>query len=315
MALAADAARSFLAGAYSPLANAAWQYDAAFGWTNVPVDLMQDYVSAQTRAMRSAGNSRFGFPWSPRNLAGMPAADFNAQTDALLVVPRQLRSPRKHRTPPAAPRGAAAPRRRGDNDCLAHVRRLETVRARLHHRASEPLAGRAVGTADGRAADEQRDGVHGRARRAGADIVLADGQFSTSTGGLDGDPRGHDRFGQSVTSVYYRDSQSGSATITAAAAGKAAAIQGLTVTGDTPPSPPQPPPPPPPAEVPVPVPPGETAPVFTPVAAPVALPPTSPTAPKLRVVGPTQAVVKRHGSTVDATIRFLVGDATGSTRA
>ncbi len=80
-----EAARAFLAGAYSPLANAAWQYDAAFGWTNVPVELMQDYVSAQTYATRSAGNSRFGFAWSPRNLAGIPTQEFNAQTDALLV--------------------------------------------------------------------------------------------------------------------------------------------------------------------------------------------------------------------------------------
>ena len=80
-----EPARTFLAGAYSPLANAAWQYDASFGWTNVPVELMQDYVSAQTYAMRSAGNSRFGFAWSPRNLAGIPTSEFNAQTDVLLV--------------------------------------------------------------------------------------------------------------------------------------------------------------------------------------------------------------------------------------
>ena len=33
---------------------------------------MQDYVSAQTYALRSAGNGRFGFAWSPRNLAAMP---------------------------------------------------------------------------------------------------------------------------------------------------------------------------------------------------------------------------------------------------
>jgi hypothetical protein len=80
-----EAARAFLAGAYSPLANAAWQYDTAFGWTNVPVDLMQDYVSAQAFAMRSAGNGRFGYAWAPKNLSAMPAADFAAQTDALLV--------------------------------------------------------------------------------------------------------------------------------------------------------------------------------------------------------------------------------------
>ena len=81
----ADAARSFLAAYYSPLANAAWRYDAAFGWTDVPVELMQDYVSAQTYAMRAAGSGRFGYAWSPKNLSGIPTADFNAQTDAVLV--------------------------------------------------------------------------------------------------------------------------------------------------------------------------------------------------------------------------------------
>ena len=81
----ANAARGFLRDFDSPLANAAWRYDAAFGWTDVPVELMQDYVSAQTYALRAAGNSRFGFSWSPRNLAGIPTADFNAQTDAVLV--------------------------------------------------------------------------------------------------------------------------------------------------------------------------------------------------------------------------------------
>ena len=81
----AASARAFLTAAYSPLANAAWQYDASFGWTNVPVELMQDYVSAQTYASASVANSRFGFAWSPRNLAGIPSGDFTAQTDALLV--------------------------------------------------------------------------------------------------------------------------------------------------------------------------------------------------------------------------------------
>ena len=80
-----NAARAFLAGTYSPLANAAWRHDAAFGWTDVAPELMQDYVSAQTYALRAAGTGRFGYAWSPRNLAGVPTADFNAQTDAQLV--------------------------------------------------------------------------------------------------------------------------------------------------------------------------------------------------------------------------------------
>src|SRR4029434_1269871 len=35
-----DPARAYLAGAYSPLANAAWQWSSAYGWTDVPFDLM-----------------------------------------------------------------------------------------------------------------------------------------------------------------------------------------------------------------------------------------------------------------------------------
>ena len=79
----AGAARAFLAATYNPLANAAWIYDASFGFTNVPVDVMQDYVSGQTYALRAAGLPRFGFAWAPRNLTGIP--DFAAQTDALLA--------------------------------------------------------------------------------------------------------------------------------------------------------------------------------------------------------------------------------------
>ena len=174
---AAAAAREFLDATYSPLGNAAWQYDASFGWTNVPVELMQDYVSAQTYATRSAANSRFGFAWSPRNLAEVPAADFNAQTDALLVrlaaaiadsarsAGGGLRSRLVHRLP----------RRRRRNDCVADVRHLEAVRARVHDQPSDRLARVAVGADDGRAPDEQRDVVHGRDRVAGrAVVVLAD---------------------------------------------------------------------------------------------------------------------------------------------
>ena len=116
---AADAARAFLSAASSPLANAAWRYDAAFGWTDVTAELMQDYVSAQTYALRAAGAGRFGYVWSPKNLAGVPTSDFNAQTDALLtrlaVVNRRLG--RHSRRPPAAQASARAastapPRRR-----------------------------------------------------------------------------------------------------------------------------------------------------------------------------------------------------------
>jgi hypothetical protein len=81
---AAAAAGSFLSAAYNPLANAAWAYTAAFGWTDVPFELMQSYVSSQASALRSYNSSRFGFAWSPKNANALPSADFSAQTEAIL---------------------------------------------------------------------------------------------------------------------------------------------------------------------------------------------------------------------------------------
>jgi RTX calcium-binding nonapeptide repeat (4 copies) len=84
------AARSFLESAYSPLANAAWNWDTAFGWTAVAFDLMQHYVSAQTFALRHAdvagarSRDHWGFAWAPRNGSAMPAAEFTAQTGSIL---------------------------------------------------------------------------------------------------------------------------------------------------------------------------------------------------------------------------------------
>jgi hypothetical protein len=85
-----DAARAFLAAAYSPLANAAWQWTSAYGYTNVTFDLMQSFVSNQVYALRSYGlqaglpQDHFGFAWQPRNGAGLATADYNAQSAAIL---------------------------------------------------------------------------------------------------------------------------------------------------------------------------------------------------------------------------------------
>jgi hypothetical protein len=87
---ASGAARSFLEAAYSPLANAAWQWDTAFGWTAAGADQMQHFVSGQTYALRhadaAAGRSRdhWGFAWAPRNGSALPAGEFTAQTGAIL---------------------------------------------------------------------------------------------------------------------------------------------------------------------------------------------------------------------------------------
>jgi hypothetical protein len=83
-------ANAFFASASSPLANAAWQWEAGFGWTFAPSELMQQFVSAQVYALRSssartgASTDHFGFAWAPRNAAASPAAEFTAQTAAVL---------------------------------------------------------------------------------------------------------------------------------------------------------------------------------------------------------------------------------------
>jgi hypothetical protein len=75
-------ARTFLQSAYSPLANAAWRYTQAFGWTDVPFEQMQDYVSAQTYAARSAG-THFGFAWTPKRPETETSTQFSIESGAV----------------------------------------------------------------------------------------------------------------------------------------------------------------------------------------------------------------------------------------
>jgi hypothetical protein len=87
---ATAAARAFLEGADSPLANAAWQWDYGFGWTMVPAAQMEGYVSAQVYALRhfsaadGAPEDHWGFAWAPHNGTNMSAEDFGAQTGEIL---------------------------------------------------------------------------------------------------------------------------------------------------------------------------------------------------------------------------------------
>ena len=81
-------ARAFLRAAYNPLANAAWQWDSAFGWTLISAEQMKDYVSAQVYALRHAAAGaaveRWGFAWAPRNGTAMTADAFAAQSGEIL---------------------------------------------------------------------------------------------------------------------------------------------------------------------------------------------------------------------------------------
>jgi len=64
-------ARSFLEQAFTPLANAAWAWTAAYGYTAIPSDQMQRFVAQQVYAVRSfdgrqaAQPRALGFAWAP----------------------------------------------------------------------------------------------------------------------------------------------------------------------------------------------------------------------------------------------------------
>src|SRR5919108_72341 len=86
---ARDDARTFLGTAYTPIANAGWQWPSGLGWTMLTGDQMRHFVSSQTYALRSyaagrPGTDRFGFAWAPNNESGMPSARFVAETGSVL---------------------------------------------------------------------------------------------------------------------------------------------------------------------------------------------------------------------------------------
>ena len=240
----AAAARTFLAGTYSPLANGAWRYDASFGWTDVPVELMQDYVSAQTYATRSAGNSRFGFAWSPRNLAGTPTGEFNAQTDALLI--RLAATIADSAQDPAAACGATW--------CTGTLDGAATTAAWSTFAAWKPSSLAVTsspqtlspGAPSAPITVELRTSS-GTAYTAGVPVPVQltssspTGEFSSSSAGpWTPTLAASIASGASAASVHFRDSSSGSVTITAAAAGKTSATQAVTIAS-LPPDPAQPP--------------------------------------------------------------------------
>ena len=208
---------------------------------------MQDYVSAQTYAMRSADNSRFGFAWSPRNLGGLPTADFNAQTDALLV--RLAAAIADSAESPEAACGAT-----WCNRDLAGAALTTTWRTFATWKPSvlaftTPVQTLSPGMASAPLTVELRSSS-GTVYTAGVPVPV-ELSSSSPTGELSVGPDGPwaptlttaIASGATATTFYVRDSQSGSATVTAAAAGKTAAAQTVTVAAAAAPPDPVPPPP------------------------------------------------------------------------
>ncbi len=81
--------RTFLQTTSSPLANAAWSWATGYGWTAIPFDQMESFVSEQIYALRSFSamtgqpQDHWGFAWAPRN-SGLTNADFVSQSGAIL---------------------------------------------------------------------------------------------------------------------------------------------------------------------------------------------------------------------------------------
>jgi hypothetical protein len=86
---AIEPGRTFIQTTSSPLANAAWSWASSYGWTAIPFDQMEAYVSEQVYALRSfsatngQSQDHWGFAWAPRN-PGLANADFAAQSGAIL---------------------------------------------------------------------------------------------------------------------------------------------------------------------------------------------------------------------------------------
>jgi hypothetical protein len=270
---ATAAARSFLEGAYSPLANAAWQWDSGFPRTVIPVEQMEDYVSAQVYALRhfsaSDGQARdhWGFAWAPHNASGMPTADFTAATGALLDrLAAAIHDSAEPLDPGDPGVGACGPP--GENLWCSLVLpgawlndgwRTLTYWGRLALAFATPARELAAGSVSGPIAIQTR--LRGSAYDTPSALVVSlassspQGTFSTSPSGPWAStlnvtiPAGADV----APSVYYRDTTAGSPVLTATTPGTDSGTQTETVLGVAPP--PAPPPPPPPPALPPPPPP------------------------------------------------------------
>jgi hypothetical protein len=86
---ASAAARDFIAATYTPVGNSAYAWTEpellpngiGFGFTNLTLPLMQNFVSSQTYALREA-NDRFGYAWWQK-FGSATAAQFTSLADRL----------------------------------------------------------------------------------------------------------------------------------------------------------------------------------------------------------------------------------------
>jgi Fibronectin type III domain len=222
------AAQSYLAGSYAPLANAAWAWSSSFGFTAVPYDQMEDYVSAQVDAMRSYEASlgwsgdRIGFAWDPSNSLGLSSGDFASEQASLLS---RLAAAIVASADPSDPGAGAC----SSPWCTADVTgaafnpawgRFSTWEPTGPAFGTTPLTVTA-GTASGSITLESEIGGIATTLPVDTDVELSSsssgGSFSTSPSGpwsptLDATIPG----GSGQTTVYMLDSDPGNPTVTAA---------------------------------------------------------------------------------------------------
>jgi hypothetical protein len=244
-------ANAFLGNAGSTLANAAWQWDSAFGWTAVDDVLMQQYVSAQVYALRNHGVragrpiDRFGFAWAPKNLDALAPSDFTRRTAAVLDrIATAIRD--SEADSPADPGIAACGA--GGTWCAGDLAGSSLSAAWRGFRAWSPTTLAFVSPPQTIAAGTVSQPIQVQAQVAGvaarpAAVVSATITSSSPTGLFATAPEGP--FAPTLTvqlpagafatsQLYYQDPTAGTATLTATAAGVVAGTQQITVGGAAP---------------------------------------------------------------------------------
>jgi len=243
-------ASAFFSQTASPLGSAAWQWDGSFGWTLVDAPLMQQFVSAQVYAMRShdasAGRSedRWGFAWAPRNPGSVPKNEFASAAGS--VLDRLAAAIRDSAADSPSDPGVLACGPPGNNVwCGGDLVGAAATPSWATFRAWSPTTLTFVTPPPAVVAgvvsapitiQPQVAGVPARPQTPLAVAITSSsptGTLSTSAAGP---------FAPSVTvqlppgtfstvQVFYQDTTSGTATLTASAAGTVAGTQAVTVSG------------------------------------------------------------------------------------
>jgi hypothetical protein len=243
-----EAARTYLREAYSPLANAAWPRETAWGWTMVPFEQMGAYISAQVDAMRwfsaSTGQPRdhWGFAWAPRNTTGLSTADFASQTGQLLDrLASAIRDSENGVDPDTSGTGACGPPGQ-DALCaidLAEARYNEAWRSFRAWTQSILSIGPAspIRLVAGVASQPLELSLASAVARPVA-VTLGStssaGMFSTSPAGPWTSTLNLAISSGSVVPFHYRDTRAGIATLTASAPGTTPATRDATVVPGSP---------------------------------------------------------------------------------